>query len=56
MSRVGKRIIRSLEQFLADVKAGKPMRQTNVRRMTVKGKTVYVDETFTAPLKRKGAK
>jgi hypothetical protein len=41
MSRLGKRIIKSLEQFNRDLKAGKPMKQTVVRRMTVKGKTEY---------------
>jgi hypothetical protein len=51
MSRLGKRIIKSLEQFNRDMKAGKPMKQTVVRRMTVKGKMVYVAETFVAPVR-----
>lgn len=45
------KIVDSLRQFLADVKAGKPMRQSVVRRMKVKGKTVFTREVFTAPVK-----
>lgn len=44
----GKQVIKSLEQGLSDMKAGKPFKQTIVRRMIVKGKTVYVFESFTA--------
>lgn len=47
----GKRIVASLRKFLADVRAGKPVKQTIVRRMTVKGQTIYVQETFKAPFK-----
>ena len=48
----GQQIIDSLREGIADAKAGKPFRQTVVRRMTVKGETVYAHETFTAPLGR----
>jgi hypothetical protein len=48
----GAEIIKRMQDFLADVKAGKPMKQTIVRRMRVKGKTVFTHETFTGPLQR----
>ena len=40
-----------LVQDLHTVRDGKPVKQTVVRRMKVNGKTVYADETFTAPVK-----
>jgi hypothetical protein len=52
MSRLGKRIIKSLKEFIRNVEAGKPFKQTIVRRMRVKGKTVYARETFNAPLRK----
>lgn len=56
MSEFGEKLIKSLREFVADAKAGKAMKQSFVRRMKVKGKTVYAREEFTAPLqlKKKG--
>jgi hypothetical protein len=51
MSAFGRKLIRSLEQFRDDLRANKPMKQTIVRRMKVKGKTVFTHETFTAPIR-----
>lgn len=51
MSEFGKEIISALEDFAKAVKSGKPVKQTIMRRMTVKGKTVYTRETFTGPIK-----
>lgn len=51
MSEFGKKIIRSLRQLNDDVKSGKPVRQSIVHRMIVKGKTVYTRETFMTPIK-----
>lgn len=51
MSRTGDKIIRSLREGIDAIRAGKPMRQSTVRRMVVKGKTVYVRDTFTAPVR-----
>lgn len=56
MSREGARIIRSLKSFIKDVEAGKPVRQSIVRRVWVKGKPVYCHENYTAPLKPMGKK
>jgi hypothetical protein len=50
VSKLGKKLIRGMRQFIADVKAGKPVKQRTVRRMKVKGKTVYVHDSFTAPI------
>lgn len=44
---IGEEIIRDLK----DVLAGKPVRQTIMRRMTVKGRTVYTRESFVAPIR-----
>jgi hypothetical protein len=52
VSKLGKKLIRSLEQMDALVRSGKPVSQSFVRRMKVKGKDVFVRETFTAPIKR----
>lgn len=54
MSEFGQECIKSLREFLKHVKSGKPVQQSIVRRMKVKGKTVYVRETFSAPLRCKG--
>jgi hypothetical protein len=51
MSKLGKRIVSSLEEFVRDAKAGKSFRQSIVRRMKVKGKIVYARETFEAPMR-----
>lgn len=50
MSSFGKQTIKSLREFLRDAKAGKPIQQSIVRRMIVKGKNVYVHTRFKAPL------
>lgn len=43
---------KAISHQVADVHdAAKPMKQSTIRRMTVKGKTVYVRDTFTAPVK-----
>jgi len=49
----GQKLIKSCEEFIQHVKQGKPIKQTFVRRMTVKGKTVYTHESIFAPLKKK---
>lgn len=41
-----KRVIKDLEEVIA----GKPVKQTIIRKMNVKGKTVYTRESFTAPI------
>jgi hypothetical protein len=51
MSDFARQVIRNFREFLRDAKAGKPFKQSIVRRMKVKGKTVYTRETFTAPLR-----
>lgn len=48
----GQSAIANLKDFIERVKRGDPMRQSNVRRMVVKGKTVYVHSRFTAPVGR----
>ena len=53
MTTFGKRVIASLTDFLADMKAAKPIEQHIVRRMKVKGKVVYVHDKFKAPLVKK---
>ena len=52
----GQQLIDSLQDFLARVDRGEPIKQTVVRRMKVKGQTVHTSETFAAPLRRKGQK
>lgn len=47
----GHHVIASLREGVAAMKAGKPFKQTVMRRMIVKGKTVYTRETFIAPVK-----
>ena len=47
---IGSRLIAGLQQLASDLKTGKPVRQTIVRRMNVKGETVYTHETFTGPI------
>jgi hypothetical protein len=54
MRKFGKQLIPAMREFLRDVKAGKPMKQTIVRRVKVKGETVYTRETFVAPVGEKG--
>lgn len=49
--KLGKKIIRALKEVNRDMRLGLPVKQSIVRRMTVKGKTVYARETFTAPIK-----
>lgn len=56
MSQLGKEIIHSLTQGLADIKAGKPMRQSIGRRVMVKGRPTWCIESFTAPVRRGKAK
>jgi hypothetical protein len=50
MSKFGKSALKSLREGLADMRAGKPFKQTIVRRINVKGKTVFTRETFTGPI------
>jgi hypothetical protein len=47
---IGEEIIAGLKELISDIKNGKPRRQYTVRRMTVRGKTVYVHDSFTAPI------
>jgi hypothetical protein len=53
MSKIGKRLIAALEELHRNIEAGKPMRQHIVRRMKVKGKIVWVHDSFVAPLRTK---
>ncbi len=46
-----KKLIDSLRDLSDAIRTGKPMKQSIVRRMKVKGKTVFTRETFTAPLR-----
>lgn len=52
MSKLGKKLIKSLRQFIKDAEDGKSFRQSIVRRMKVKGKTVFAREAFVAPIAR----
>ncbi|HSZ58629.1 MAG TPA: hypothetical protein VK797_23375 [Tepidisphaeraceae bacterium] len=52
MSKFGKEIIAGLKWLNHAIKNDLPVKQTIIRRMKVKGKTVYTDETFTAPVRR----
>lgn len=52
---LGKKILKSLDGMATAVNAGKPLRQSIVRKMVVKGKIVFVRETFFAPLKPRNA-
>lgn len=45
---IAQQIISGLQEMLD----GKPVKQVMVRRMIVKGKTVYTRESFTAPIRR----
>ena len=47
----GATIVRNLKEFADAISTGKPIRQTIVRRMKVKGKTVYVQEKVKAPIR-----
>lgn len=50
MSKLGKQLIRDLKWFKGAIRDGTPVRQSVVRRMKVKGKTVYIHDRFTAPI------
>lgn len=54
MSKFGKHVIESLRDALARMRRGEPFKQTIVRRMKVKGETVYTHETFNAPIGKTG--
>lgn len=51
MRRLGDKLARGIRELREAMETGKPLRQTVVRRVMVKGKTVHTRETFTAPLK-----
>ena len=48
--RLGQHLIDSLRDALDGIENGRPMRQSVVRRMKVKGETVYTRETYLAPV------
>lgn len=52
MSKLGRRMIRALKEFIRKADDGEPVEQIVMRRMKVKGKTVYTREKFKAPIRR----
>lgn len=51
MSELGDKLIRGLRELRDGLRNGRPFKQSAVRRMKVKGKTVHVRETFAAPIR-----
>lgn len=49
-SELGEKLIARAKQLLRDIREGRPVKQKMVRRMVVKGESVFVDETVIAPL------
>jgi hypothetical protein len=50
MSKLGKKIIARLTDLNRIIETGEPIQQSVMRRIKVKGKTVYTRETFKAPI------
>jgi hypothetical protein len=45
-------LVSAVREMHDAIKNGTPMQQTVMRRMKVKGKTVFTREKFTAPIRR----